>query len=133
MTESKCSNKQLMETLNINQSNLEYNEEMTVSCLVFGAGQIQVILDFLSYFPLFPFISHRVSSCSFAFLRAVSRSHRAPIPYLPIIFVYLRDIFAHFSYSFVYLIPFTSSLPVTFLHIPSHFLAFLSLGLAQSV
>ena len=104
-----------------------------LSCLVFGAGQIQAIVDFLSYFPLYPFISHRVPSRFFAFLRAVSHSHRAPIPYLHIVFIHLRDIFAYFSYRFFCLIPFTPSLPVTFLHIPSHSLAFLSLGLAQSV
>ena len=83
-------------------------------------------------FPIiFPFISHHFPSRSFAFLCAVSRSHRAPIPYLHIIFVHLRDTFARFSYSFICLLAFTPSLPVTFLHIPSHFLAFLSLGLAQ--
>ena len=41
-----------------------------LSCHVFGAGQIQAILGFLLYFPLYPFAFLRFSSRSFALYHA---------------------------------------------------------------
>ena len=69
----------------------------------------------------------------FMFLRVPSHFLHISIPYLCVIFVYLRDIFMYFSYSFICPPPFIPSFPVTSLGLPLHYLAFLLPGFSQSV
>ena len=71
--------------------------------------------------PLHSIVFLCILLCSFAFYRVPLRSIALPSWFHPIsshYLVHLRDIFTHFSYGFVCLLPFIPSLPVTFLGFP---------------
>ena len=96
---------------------------LTVSCHVFSTGQIQAILGFLLYFPLHPITFLHILSCSFAL-------YHAPITIPSHIFT-----LSLFTLGISSRILATASFAFfpSHLHFLSHSLAFLSLGLAQSV